>query len=152
MSETYPGKLMTSTFLSTTLRENMHRVMENYVGVTVSHYRRSGELKRDFYGEYRVADPEFLGEALLHISPQDYDTINNLPHTEGIIPIEVLLDPTDDWRQGDEIGIAVNIQGIMVTRRLKIGLLNSESHDNVTIYHRANLVPIREDRDGCELE
>ena len=153
MSETYPGKLMTNTFLATTLRENVHRVLDNYVGITVAHYRRSTTATKDFYGDYSVSDPVLISEShLIHMTPQDYDVLSNgIAHVEGLLPIEVILDPTEDWLAGDEIEVGLNTRGQMYSRRFSLAKIMAESHDNVTIYERSNIAPVREDRDGCPL-
>jgi len=154
MSEVYPGKLMTNTFLSTTLRENVHRVMDNYVGITVDQYRRGPTIEKDFYGDYPISDPVLVkSDVLLHLSPQDYEILSNgIPHVENLLPIEVLLDPTETWISGDEVSISLNTEGQMYTRQFKLSKITAESHNNVTIYLKANISPVREDRDGCTLK
>jgi len=144
--ESFPGIPLNtgSSILIETMRENISRMLLNYIGISVAHYRKIPATS-DFYSDSTNDEPVLLsGERLLQMSTQEYDLLKNgIPHVETLLPIEVFLDPTTDWLAGDEVLIQINTEGTLYSRRFELVKVTPFSHSGVTIYQKGNIAPVR---------
>lgn len=166
MSRTRPGKLMVDPkkFVPI-IKENIHRTLDNYYGITISHWRNITNDRNVYYDRVSADDErqiqdgiiqsewQFVGLHLLHLSPQDWDDLNNRSvHVEELLPIECILDPTQTWIKSDEIGITLNLEDTTLVKWFEISRIRDNSHAGITLFKYGDIVPVRSSRVSREFD
>lgn len=139
------GKVLTSTVLET-MKENIHRQLDNYCGIEVTHFRRDSDARDQYYD---AVDNTFttLGKRLIQISSQDYDVIiRGEAHAEPFIPIRIFLDPTIVWKEHDEIRIVLDLEDRTFSQRFELVRIDAVNKNGITTYLEANIAPVRAKR------
>lgn len=139
-----PGKILTSLAIDCA-KANIHRVLENYYGLAVKHFRRSQDERDVYYGN-TANDWVELGDGkhLIRLSSNDFDTLwNDSVVFEDVIPIEILLDPTTDWKEHDHIVIEIDTEGSVWVQRFELVRIRSSTKSGLTFYKMASIAPER---------